>query len=110
MADLVTVEINCPDKAVAMAIAEALVARRLAAAANVHPEIDSLYRWQGAVVRRPEVPLVVKTRAALAAAVADAARALHPYETPSILTRPVEAPAGYAAWVAAETEEPGAVG
>ena len=108
--DLVTVEINCPDKAVATAIAEALVARRLAAAANVHPEIDSLYHWQGAVVRRREVPLVLKTRAALAAAVADAVRALHPYETPSILTRPAAAPPGYAAWVAAETAEPGAAG
>jgi periplasmic divalent cation tolerance protein len=103
---LVTVEINCPDKAVATALAEVLVARRLAAAANIHPEIFSLYRWQGEIVRRMEVPLVLKTRAALASALADAVRSLHPYDTPSILTRPIEATDGYAAWVAAETAEP----
>ena len=103
MTDLVTVEINCPDAAVAAAIAEALVARRLAAAANIHGPIDSLYHWQGRVERAREVPLVLKTRAALVPALAEAARALHPYATPSILTRPVTAPADYAAWVAAET-------
>lgn len=74
MTDLVTVEINCPDNAVATTIAEALVARRLAAAANIHPEIASLHRWQGAIVRRGKVPLALETRAALV----EAARALHP--------------------------------
>jgi periplasmic divalent cation tolerance protein len=106
VSELVTVEINCPDRAVATAIAEALLARRLAAAANVHPQIESLYRWEGDVVRRAEVPLVVKTRAALAVAVGEAARALHPYATPSILTRAVAAPPDYAAWVAAATADP----
>lgn len=106
MDDVVTVEINCPDRATATAIAEALVARRLAAAANVHRPIRSLYWWKGDIVRRVEVPLVLKTRAALAPALSEAARALHPYETPSILVRPAGADAGYAAWVAAETAVP----
>jgi periplasmic divalent cation tolerance protein len=102
--EIVTVEINCPDAGTAAAIAEALVARGLAAAANIHPAVESLYRWQGRIERATEVPLVLKTRAALFPALAAAARAMHPYETPSILARPVAAATDdYRAWVAAET-------
>ena len=50
------------------------------------------------------MPLVLKTRAALVAA---AARALHPYETPSILARrSTSAAEDYHAWVLAEPEGP----
>ena len=110
MTEIVTVEINCPDAGTAATIAEALVARRLAASANIHPAIESRYRWHGRVERATEVPLVLKTRAALFPALAEAARALHPYETPSILARPVAAATDdYRAWIAAETEgDPGA--
>ena len=48
---------------------------------------------------------MLKTRAALVPALAAAARALHPYETPSILAAPVTSAAeDYHAWVLAETE------
>ena len=104
MTDIVTVEINCPDAGTARAIAEALIARRLAAAAIIHPAVESLYRWRGRLERASEVPLVLKTRAPLFPALATAARALHPYETPSILARPVAAATDdYRAWIVAET-------
>jgi periplasmic divalent cation tolerance protein len=102
--DVVTVEINCPDAATAAAIAERLVERRLAASANIHAPIDSIYRWKGGIERAREVPLVLKTRADLLPALVAAARALHPYQTPSILARPVTAADDYRAWVLAETE------
>jgi periplasmic divalent cation tolerance protein len=101
--EIVTVEINCPDAAAAAAIAEALVARRLAACANIHAPIDSVYHWKGRVERGPEVPLVLKTRAGLLPALVAAARELHPYETPSILAHAVTANDDYRAWVLAET-------
>jgi periplasmic divalent cation tolerance protein len=102
--EIVSVEINCPDAGTATTIAEALVAGRLAAAANIHPAVESLYRWRGRIRRATEVPLVLKTHAALFPALAAAARALHPHETPSILARPVAAATDdYCAWVAAET-------
>jgi periplasmic divalent cation tolerance protein len=106
VAEIVTVEINCPDAATAHAIAEALVGRRLAAAANIQPPIASLYRWRGRIERRSEVPLVLKTRAELVPALTDAARALHPDLTPAILSRPAAAPDDYRAWLVAETAAP----
>jgi periplasmic divalent cation tolerance protein len=84
-------------------MAEALVARRLAAAANIHAPVASLYHWRGRIERRAEVPLVLKSRAELVPAIAEAARALHPYETPAILSRPASVPDDYHAWLLAET-------
>lgn len=106
MTGLVTVEILCPDAGVAMGIAEALLAQRLAACANLMAPCASAYHWNGAVERAEEVPLVLKTRAALFPALVAAARALHPYETPAIMA---QALAGvnddYRDWVLAETRE-----
>lgn len=103
MTDLVTVEILCPDAATATAIAEALVTARLAACANLLAPCTSLYHWKGSIERAEEVPLILKTRAALLPALVAAARPLHPYETPAILAQPLTANDDYRVWVVAET-------
>lgn len=98
--------INCPDRATAERIAEAVVAERLAACANVFGPISSVYRWKGPVERAEEIPLLLKTRAALFDAVAARVKALHPYETPSIVAAALTAvEENYGAWLAAETED-----
>jgi periplasmic divalent cation tolerance protein len=80
----IDVWINCPDKTVASAIAAALVERRLAAAVNIFPSVESRYRWKGGIETATEIPIRIKTRSDLFETVAATARALHPYETPSI--------------------------
>lgn len=105
MTELVTVEITCPDLASATAIAEAALARRLAACANIGAPVTSLYTWAGKAERAAETPLHLKTRAALFEPLAALARALHPYELPCVIAHPVShASADYRAWVLAETE------
>ncbi|WP_416898580.1 MAG: divalent-cation tolerance protein CutA [Minwuia sp.] len=97
--------INCPDRETAGAIAEGLIARRLAACANILGPIESVYYWKGAVEREGEVPLVVKTRESLFDAAAAEIARLHPYETPSIIGLPVaRVNCDYRDWVIAETE------
>ena len=106
-AQFVDIWINCPDRAIAERIAEAAVDDRLAACANVFPQISSIYRWKGAVEQADEIPLLLKARAAHFEAVVELARSIHPYETPSIVaTELVAIDAGYADWLAAETREP----
>lgn len=101
---ILDVWINCPDQQTAKAIAQALVERRLAACANIHAEIDSLYWWNGALERGREVPLLIKTRPDLFERVAEAARKLHPDETPAIHGVEVAAvTADYLAWLQRET-------
>jgi periplasmic divalent cation tolerance protein len=84
----------------ALVLARALVELRLAACAQIG-EIDSVYRWQGAVHEEPEFRILFKTRADRYAQVEAAIRERHPYDLPAIhaiATRHAEA--AYAAWVA----------
>jgi periplasmic divalent cation tolerance protein len=82
----------------------AIVERRLAACVNIMPGMVSHYWWQGKIERGEEVVMILKTRAALADAVGEAVRRMHPYETPAILTVPVEGgDAAYLDWIMAET-------
>ena len=86
----------------ALTMAKALVERRLAACAQVS-EIESVYRWDGAVRHEPEFRIVFKTVAARYAEVEAAIRELHSYELPAIYALAVEqADPRYAAWVKEE--------
>lgn len=105
-AQFVDIWINCPDRAAAERIADAAIGDRLAACANILPPISSIYRWKGAVERADEIPLLLKARTADFDAVADLVRAIHPYETPSIVATELAAiDKGYADWLAAETRD-----
>jgi len=81
-----------------------IVEQRLAACVNILPGMVSHYWWQGKVERAEEAVMIVKTRAALAERVRQAVKALHAYETPSIMVLPVESvDADYYAWIIQET-------
>jgi periplasmic divalent cation tolerance protein len=98
---------SLPDRDAALALARAVVERRLAACANVLAGCTSLYWWQGALESAQEVPVLIKTRRALYPQLEQAIRALHPYALPEIVALPIEAGlSGYLDWIAAETAEP----
>ncbi|MCU0764564.1 MAG: divalent-cation tolerance protein CutA, partial [Burkholderiaceae bacterium] len=95
---------NCPDGETADRIASALVENRLAACVNVLAEVESTYRWQGAVEQAVEVPLLIKCTRERYAAVEQTIRQLHPYTMPEIIAVPVVAGfAPYLRWVDEET-------
>lgn len=95
---------NTPNREVALAIARALIERRLAACVNVLAECTSVYRWQGKLETASEVPVVIKTRAAIYDEVEAAIKSLHPYELPEIVAVSVERGLpDYLQWVNAET-------
>jgi periplasmic divalent cation tolerance protein len=98
---------NAPDHSVAMRIAQALVEQRLAACVNVVSGCTSVYRWNGAVEKAEELPVLIKTRAARYPEVEAAIRKLHPYELPEIIAVPItRGLPDYLAWVAEETAIP----
>ena len=97
---------TCPDDASARAIAEALVAERLAACVSRAPGLQSTYRWEGRIEHGEEVLLLIKTAADRLETLTRRLQALHPYELPEILA--VETAGGlapYLAWVAAQTRD-----
>ena len=105
MEPFVVVIATLPDRASARTLAEALVRERLAACVNVMSECTSIYRWQGAVETAAEVPLWIKTRAALFPSIAQFIKDHHPYDLPEVIALPLTAGlAPYLEWVERETE------
>jgi periplasmic divalent cation tolerance protein len=95
---------TAPDAETAARIAHVLVGERLAACANLVPQVRSIYRWQGRVEDETEVLLVIKTRADRVPALADRLRVLHPYDLPELVVLPVVGGlAGYLDWIRTET-------
>jgi periplasmic divalent cation tolerance protein len=84
-------------------IARTVVERRLAACAQI-TEIESVYRWKGAVQNDKECRILFKTTDAQYEPIQAVIRELHSYELPAIWATPIEQAYGpYAEWVAAET-------
>jgi len=95
---------NLPDRAVAERMADALVAKRLAACVNLLAPCRSVYRWRGDVQHDEEHPMLIKTTDERYAELEAEIRALHPYELPEIVAVPIgRGLPGYLAWVAEET-------
>ena len=96
---------NLPDRAAAERLADAVIAKNLAACVNILAPCRSVYRWKGAVQRDEEHPMLIKTTQERYAALEQALREGHPYELPEIIAVPIERglPA-YLDWVAAETK------
>ncbi|HRK79609.1 MAG TPA: divalent-cation tolerance protein CutA [Thiobacillus sp.] len=97
---------NVPDRGAAEKLALALVECRAAACVNVLPACRSIFRWQGAVEARDEIPLLIKTTAANYPLIEAIVRAQHPDEVPELIAVPIThgLPA-YLDWVATETEK-----
>jgi periplasmic divalent cation tolerance protein len=92
------------DRDAGIALAHALLERRLAACVTVGAPVDSLYHWRGRIETGTEVPLTIKTRAALYSKVEAAIRELHAYELPEIVAVPItHGYPPYIGWLADET-------
>ena len=88
-------------------IASALMERRLAACVQI-TEIETFYRWKGAVQNENEWRLLIKSTDAQYAAVEAAIRELHSYELPAIYAVAFEqAYAPYADWIQEESSGAG---
>lgn len=98
---------NCPDAAVAERIALTLVEQGLAACVNQLAPAQSVYRWNGAVERASEIPLLIKTTAERYPELEQALRALHPYSVPEIIAVSiVRGLPAYLRWLDDETRPP----
>ena len=96
---------NLPDRGAAERLADAVIAKNLAACVNILAPCRSVYRWKGAVQHDEEHPVLIKTTAARYPALEKAIRAVHPYELPEIIAVPIERGLlQYLAWVADETK------
>ncbi|MCA1632878.1 MAG: divalent-cation tolerance protein CutA [Acidobacteria bacterium] len=88
-------------------LAEMLVGAHLAACVQIMPQMESVYRWKGAVHREPEFLLLAKTTAACFDELEREVRALHTYDTPEIVALPVtHVSAPYLDWITSNAFPP----
>jgi periplasmic divalent cation tolerance protein len=103
----IVVLLTAPSREEAARLAEMLVGARLAACVQILPEMESVYRWEGAIQREPEHLLLVKTTVGRFDALEREVRALHSYTTPEIIALPVaEASAPYLEWLTRSVKPP----
>ena len=93
-----------PADADAPAVANTLVAERLAACVNVLAPMESIYRWAGEVQRDAERQLIMKTARAKVDALWQRVRELHPYDVPEFVVLPiVDGSDAYLRWLGDST-------
>lgn len=82
--------VTCPDTEVARKISLALLQEGLVACANIIPGMESMYWWQGQISASRETVLILKSISSQAERIITRVESLHPYDTPCILSLPVE--------------------
>ena len=103
MSDIVLVYITTPGHESAKKLAEILIEERLAACANILPDIESIFYWKGELHHKCESILLLKTHKSVFERLMQRAEELHEYELPCIVALPVSRGLpGFLDWVAGE--------
>lgn len=86
-------------------IAQALLAKRYIACANIVPKISSIFWWKGKIEKQKESLLIIKTREKWVEDIIAEVKRLHGYEVPCIeFWKAEKANAEFEKWVEAETQ------
>lgn len=89
----------------AQALATSVVEARLAACVHIE-EVQSVFRWDGAVQNAPEYRLLIKSTHKAYDALAAHILAAHPYDQPALWALAIErGDKGFLDWIAAETSD-----
>jgi periplasmic divalent cation tolerance protein len=75
-----------PDADTAQRVGRILVEEKLAACVNLLPQMESIYRWKGAVETAQEVLTLIKSTTWKYQVLEARIRELHPYEVPEIFS------------------------
>lgn len=104
MGEGLIVLVTAPNGDEAMLLAEVLISERLAACVNLVHGIESVYRWEGKVVKESEVLLIVKTVAGSYELLERRVKELHSYSTPEVVGVVIErGSADYLKWLISAT-------
>ena len=85
-------------------IARTIVDERLAACANILPEMESIYHWEGAVQSDREVVIIAKTPRTLFEKLRARVVELHSYDYPCVVALNLaDGHPAFLEWIAAQT-------
>ena len=96
--------ITCPPDCTEQ-ITNLLLEKRLVAAVNILPAIQSQYWWENAIQSTQEALLIVKTLESQFQEIEQTVRKVHPYQVPSIIMLPsVVGTDDYFNWISQEVK------
>lgn len=102
----VSIYITAPDQKEAEKIGETVVRERLAACANIIPNMRSVYWWNDRLEKSDETVLILKTTEENAEAIIRRVKELHSYENPCIVALPIiKGSREYLKWIKEETKK-----
>ncbi len=104
--DVLMVYTTFPDEQSAKRVARELVARKLAACANISGAMTSIYEWQGEMMEEGEVAVLLKTVRPLFDELSYELCKRHPYETPVVVgLDAAHVEESYLAWLQDQTRK-----
>ena len=84
------VYVTCKNVKEAESMGRTVVKERLAACANIFPEVRSIYCWEGNAEVSKEAVLILKTKEELVERLMERIKEIRPYNVPCILAIPIE--------------------
>ena len=104
--DCIQVFVSCESTAQAESLVESLLADQIIACAQILPQVQSFYRWQGQTTQATESLLLLKTQQQHYKAIETTIKELHSYEVPEIIAVPIVAgEAEYLNWINEQTNQ-----
>jgi len=98
---------TAPSKDVAEHLAETLLSQYLVAGVSILPSAQSMYHWQGEIVRHEEYLLFMHSTKAKWPAIKAAIKNEHPYINPCLIALPIsEGLPDFMAWIHTSTTHP----
>lgn len=96
--DFIFIYITYEKEIDAQIICEQLIKEKLIACANIH-KIQSMYQWEGEVVKAEEWVSILKTSNLKWEIVRDRVEEIHPYDIPCVSKLNVDSNGNYAKWI-----------
>jgi periplasmic divalent cation tolerance protein len=107
VSEAIVVVITAKDTDEARVLAEGLISAGLVSCVQILPQVESIYRWEGAVQHETEALMFAKTLREKFQELERHVRALHSYQVPEILALRVEAISSpYLKWLEETLESP----
>ncbi|MEQ9607199.1 MAG: divalent-cation tolerance protein CutA [Kiloniellaceae bacterium] len=98
------VYVTAADAKEAKEIGRAMVEARLAACANVFPQMVPLFRWEGEIGEGAESVVILKTTQSRVAELTEAVEAMHSYDCPCVVALPIIGGSrAFLDWISQET-------
>jgi len=98
---------TAPSKEVAEHLAETLLKQYLVAGVSILPKAQSMYHWQGEIVRHEECLLFMHSTKMKWPAIKALIKNIHPYITPCLIALPIsDGHPDFMAWIHTSTTPP----